>query len=158
MATNAFHIVTTWHVTAPVDLVAAILTDAPSLPRWWPDVYRAATITAPGDARNIGRKVAFVAKGKLPYHINWTAELLSADLPRTWEIAASGDLTGRGIWTLQQDGPVTVAHYDWQVHADRPLFRILSPVLAPVFAWNHRWAMARGEAGLQREVIRRRAG
>ncbi len=155
MATNAFHIVTTWRITAAIDTVAAILTDAESLPRWWPEVYLSARITAPGDARNIGRKVAFESKGKLPYHIHWTAELIAADLPRTWEIAASGDLTGRGVWTLTQDGAVTVARYDWQVTADRPLFRILSPLLAPVFAWNHRWAMARGEAGLAREVMLR---
>lgn len=155
MAGRAFHIITTWRVTARVDTVAAILTDAESLPCWWPEVYLSASIIAPGGARNIGRKVAVRSKGKLPYHINWTAELLSADLPHTWEIAASGDLTGRGVWTLQQDGAVTVARYDWRVNADRPLFRILSPLLASVFAWNHRWAMARGEEGLAREVLRR---
>jgi hypothetical protein len=158
MATNAFHIVTTWHITAGMDAVAAILTDATSLPRWWPEVYLAATVTAPGDARNIGRRVAVRTKGKLPYHINWTAELVSANLPHTWEIAASGDLTGRGVWTLTREGDVTVAVYDWKVRADRPLFRLLSPVLAPVFAWNHRWAMARGKEGLAREVVRRGVG
>jgi hypothetical protein len=158
MAAHAFHIVTSWRIRAEIDEVAAILTDAASLPRWWPAVYLAATITAPGDARSIGRKVAVRSKGKLPYHINWTAELLSADLPHRWEIAATGDLAGRGVWTLRQAGDVTVADYDWRVNADRPLFRILAPVLRPVFAWNHRWAMAQGEAALQREVIRRRAG
>ena len=46
---------------------------------------------------------------------------------------------------------------DNHVTADKPILRLLSPLLAPVFAWNHRWAMAKGEAGLRREVIRRRA-
>ena len=156
MTAHAFHIITSWRVPATMDEVATILTDATSVPHWWPEVYLSATVTAPGDLRNIGRKVAFESKGKLPYHIHWTAELTAADLPQTWEIAATGDLTGRGIWTLRQDGDVTVADYDWQVRADRPLFRILAPLLAPVFAWNHRWAMARGEEGLRREVLRRR--
>ena len=31
----------------------------------------------------------------------------------------------------------------------------LSPVLRPVFEWNHRWAMARGEESLQAELRRR---
>jgi hypothetical protein len=157
MAAHAFHIVTSWRIAAGMDEVAAILTDAAAVPGWWPEVYLAARIIAPGDARSIGRKVAFLSKGKLPYHIRWTAELLSADLPHRWEIAATGDLAGRGVWTLRQVGDVTMAEYDWRVNADRPLFRILAPVLRPVFAWNHRWAMAKGEAALQHEVIRRRA-
>jgi hypothetical protein len=158
MAAHAFHIITSWRIAGEMNEVADILTDATSLPRWWPEVYLTAEVITPGDARSIGRKVAFHSKGKLPYHINWTAELLSADLPHRWEIAATGDLIGRGVWTLRQAGGVTVADYDWRVNADRPLFRILAPVLRPAFAWNHRWAMARGEAALQREVIRRRAG
>jgi hypothetical protein len=157
MAAHAFHIVTSWRIAAGMDEVAAILTDAAAVPRWWPEVYLEARVLVPGDARGIGRKVAFRSKGKLPYQIRWTAELLSADLPHRWEIAATGDLTGRGVWTLRQEGDVTRADYDWRVNADRPLFRVLAPVLRPVFAWNHRWAMARGAAALQREVIRRRA-
>jgi hypothetical protein len=30
-------------------------------------------------------------------------------------------------------------------------------LLKPVFAFNHRWAMARGEEGLKLELLRRRA-
>jgi hypothetical protein len=27
----------------------------------------------------------------------------------------------------------------------KPLVRHLSPLLRPIFAWNHRWAMQRGQ-------------
>jgi hypothetical protein len=31
-------------------------------------------------------------------------------------------------------------------------------ILKPIFAANHRWAMARGEESLTRELLRRRSG
>ncbi len=97
-----------------------------------------------------------LSKGWLPYRIRWTGELVAADMPRSWSIRATGDLTGLGVWTLTETDGWTEAMYDWRVSADRPLFRLLAPVMAPVFAWNHRWAMARGEEGLRQEVVRRR--
>jgi hypothetical protein len=155
MAAKDFHIVTTWHIRGRIADIAAILTDAIALPDWWGQVYLSTAITAPGDANGIGRSVAVNSKGRLPYHIQWTATLTSSNAPHTWEIAASGNLSGRGIWTLTQQGPIAHVSYDWRVSADRPLFRILAPVMRPVFAWNHRWAMAQGAVALQAELVRR---
>ena len=47
--------------------------------------------------------------------------------------------------------------YDWRVSASKPLLRWLTWLLRPVFAANHRWAMARGEESLRLELRRRRA-
>ena len=33
--------------------------------------------------------------------------------------------------------------------ADRPLLRILTPVLRPVFRWNHNWSIQRAIEGLE---------
>ena len=155
--TNEFHIVTTWNLTATVQEVASILTDAPHLPDWWAEVYLGTSIVTAGDPQGIGRQVAVHSKGWLPYELNWTGTLVESRMPHTWTIAASGDLDGVGVWTLVQDGPQVAAVYDWRVKAEKPILRLLSPLLAPIFAWNHRWAMAKGEAGLQRELLRRRA-
>lgn len=153
---HEFGIVTPWRLQATAEEVAAVLTDAAALPHWWGQVYLSVAVVAPGDAAGIGRKVSVLSKGWLPYRIRWTAELVAADLPLHWTIRATGDLNGAGVWTLAEAGGWTEALYDWRVSADRPLFRLLAPILAPVFAWNHRWAMARGEEGLRRELIRRR--
>jgi hypothetical protein len=155
---NEFRIVTRWRVEATAGEVATVLTDAEALPRWWGQVYLAVAVVSAGDATGIGRRVTVLSKGWLPYRIRWTGELVAADMPRRWTIRATGDLTGEGVWQLTEAGGWTEAVYDWRVSADRPLFRWLSPLLAPVFAWNHRWAMARGEEGLRREVARRRFG
>jgi hypothetical protein len=70
---------------------------------------------------------------------------------------ATGDLNGTGRWTFEQDGPEVVITYDWQVSASKPLLRRLTWPLRPLFAANHRWAMARGEESLRLELRRRRA-
>jgi hypothetical protein len=46
--------------------------------------------------------------------------------------------------------------YDWRIRAEKPLLRAFSFVLKPIFAANHRWAMARGEESLALELRRRR--
>jgi hypothetical protein len=52
-----------------------------------------------------------------------------------------GDLRGYGTWTLTpRDGKVHV-RFDWKVFADRPLLRYLTPVLRPLFRWNHNEAI-----------------
>ncbi len=67
-------------------------------------------------------------------------------------IEAFGDLVGTGVWTLTQDGPDADVVYKW-----RPLMRYGSWFFKPIFAANHRWAMARGEESLKRELERRHA-
>ena len=44
----------------------------------------------------------------------------------------------------------------WQVTVLRPILRRLSPLLRPIFAWNHRWTTPRGEAGLREFLAERR--
>lgn len=153
---NEFSLGTVWRVEGTVYDVAAILTDVLQLPDWWGEVYLSTKIMAPGDDTAIGRQVAVRSKGRLPYDLNWTATLVESAIPHRWKITATGDLTGWGEWTLTQNGPMVDARYDWHVAADQPILRLLSPLLAPVFAWNHRWAVAKGEAGLRRELARRR--
>jgi hypothetical protein len=68
-----------------------------------------------------------------------------------------GDLSGRGLWTLTPTDGGTHVRFDWQVLADRPLLRILTPVLRPLFRWNHSWAIARAREGLEPAARRRAA-
>jgi hypothetical protein len=145
-----------WTVEATVEEVADILRDVERLPDWWGDVYLSTEIIEPGDEDGIGRVVAFHSRGWLPYTLRWQGRVVEAHRPHRWTIEATGDLVGRGVWTLVQDGPRARVTYDWRVVVETPLLRMLAPVLRPVFAANHRWAMARGEDGLKAELARRR--
>lgn len=155
MAARDFHLVTCWRIPAQIGDVADILTLPQDFPRWWGQVYLAIRQTDPGDADGIGRRIEVHSRGWLPYHLHWQGTLVESDLPHRWVIDATGDLTGRGEWRLVQRGPVAEVTFDWRIRADRPLFRLLAPLFAPVLAWNHRWAMAQGEEGLRSELARR---
>lgn len=149
-----YEIASHWRVPGRIDDVYAVLTDAPSMPRWWP-TYRKVTEIAPGDDSGRGRTLAVVTSGALPYDLIWQFEILEAVKPRLIRLRASGDLAGFGEWQLRQEGGDVALTYTWRVRATKPWMQRLEFLLKPVFRVNHRYAMAKGEAGLKRELARR---
>jgi hypothetical protein len=157
MPNNEYHFITRWRVQGTVQEVFEILSDAPDLVRWWPSVYLDVQQVQPGDERGVGRVISLYTKGWLPYTLRWQFRVTESRAPQGFSLEAWGDFVGRGVWTFEQDGPWVNIIYDWRIRADKPLLRYLSFLLKPLFAANHRWAMARGEESLQLELARRRA-
>jgi hypothetical protein len=146
---NEYHFLTRWRVPrATVEEVFAVLVDAEALPNWWPSVYLA--VTPVGE-----RAYDLYTKGWLPYTLRWRLIARDADPPHRIEIGAEGDFVGRGIWTLTPDGEDVAVTFDWKLLAEKPLLRLLTPLLRPAFSANHRWAMGKGQISLIREVRRR---
>lgn len=157
MPGNDYHFITHWQVQSATQEVFEILCDAPDLVRWWPSVYLEVEELEPGDENGVGKVVSLYTTGWLPYTLRWQFRVTEARVPHTFTLEAWGDFVGRGVWTLEQDGPWVNITYEWQVRADKPLLRALSFILKPVFSANHRWAMARGEESLKLELARRHA-
>jgi uncharacterized protein YndB with AHSA1/START domain len=136
-----------WDVDAPQEAVFAALADASTYPDWWKPVYIDVEADSPPD---VGCTSKQHFKGRLPYTLRTTSEIVRYEPPREFEVSVIGDLTGRGVWTLSEadDGRVHI-HFDWRVIADRPLLRYLTPVLRPVFRWNHNWSVKRAIQGLE---------
>ena len=135
-----------WDVDAPQEAVFEALADARTYPEWWSAVY--IDVEADGPPR-VGAVSNHEFKGRLPYHLNTRSEIVAMDRPHSFEVSVVGDLTGKGIWTLTpRDGGVHV-RFDWRVIADRPLLRVLTPVLRPLFRWNHNWSIERAIEGLE---------
>jgi hypothetical protein len=153
-----YDLISTWRVRGKLDDVAAILGEPRDLVRWWPEVYLAIDILDEGDEDGLDKVARVHSRGWLPYTLRWSFRVVEARWPHGATIEAWGDLVGRGQWSLAQDGPDVTATYQWRVRADKPLLKTLLPLLKPLFAWNHRWAMAKGEAGLRRELQHRQAG
>ncbi len=158
MWSNEYHFVTHWRAAGTVAVVSAILGDVAGLARWWPSVYLDVRVIEPGDERGVGKMVALHTRGRLPYTLRWQFRITEVHA-RGYALDAWGDFVGRGAWTFEQRGsperPWVLVTYDWTVRADKPLLRLLSPLLRPLFAWNHRWAMRQGERSLRRELARR---
>ena len=157
MASNDYAFLTEWRIEAPRELIYDILVAGEDLPRWWPDVYLSAEADGPAGGSAIGTRIRLHTRGWLPYTLRWTAETVRAERPSGFEIRATGDFDGRGIWAFEQQGPETYCRFDWRLRAEKPILRYLSFALKPIFRWNHRWAMARGYEHLKEEVARRKA-
>jgi hypothetical protein len=135
-----------------------VLGEATELPRWWPSVYLDVKELAAGDPKTgVGRVVQLYTKGWLPYTLRWSFTVTESDPPNGFKLVADGDFVGTGVWTFTQDGDFVDVVYDWRIRADKALLRFGTPVFRPIFAANHRWAMARGEESLDLELRRRRA-
>lgn len=155
MKANEYHFVTHWRLSGTVDDAAEILSDLADLPRWWPAVYLDVVETKPGDEDGIGKEVSLYTRGWLPYTLRWQFRVTESDYPRRFALESWGDFVGRGEWRLRQNGRFVEITYDWRIQAEKPLLRTLSFLLRPIFAANHRWAMARGEESLRLELARR---
>ncbi|MBX3110969.1 MAG: SRPBCC family protein [Fimbriimonadaceae bacterium] len=158
MAAPRYHFVTHWRVTANCEEVYDLLGDPLDLPRWWPDVYLSVHETKPGGPGGVGREIGLLTKGYLPYRLRWSFRVTESDRPHGFALEAWGDFIGTGRWTFVQSGPEVDITYVWDIVADKPLLRSLSFLLRPLFSWNHRWAMAKGEESLRRELERRARG
>jgi uncharacterized protein YndB with AHSA1/START domain len=136
-----------WDVDAPQEAVFQALADTGTYPEWWTPVYIDVEVDGPPE---VGRKSAQHFKGRLPYTLRTSSEIVRYEPPDEFEVSVVGDLTGRGIWTLSKnpDGRVHI-RFDWHVIADRPLLRYLTPVLRPAFRWNHNYAIKQAMAGLE---------
>ncbi|MBZ0286242.1 MAG: SRPBCC family protein [Anaerolineae bacterium] len=157
MASNDYHFVTHWRVQAPIQEVVDILSDAESLPRWWPSVYLEVRELRKGDSSGIGKRIALHTKGWLPYTLRWQFDVTESNPPHGFTLVANGDFVGRGIWTFEADGEWVNITYDWLIVAEKPLLKYLSLVMKPLFSMNHHWAMERGEESLRLELARRHA-
>jgi hypothetical protein len=143
---NDYHFISHWRVRGDVDEIIDILSDTEDLPRWWPSVYI--------DVKKRGDIVELYTKGWLPYTLRWSFRVLE-NKPDGFIIEAFGDFVGRGEWTLTQSGEEVDITYNWHIRAEKRLLKLFSPILKPIFAANHRWAMSRGEESLKIELARR---
>lgn len=146
-----------WKIKASREEVYNILEDVESLTKWWPSVYLAVNIQKKGDEKGIGKKVKLHTKGWLPYTLKWDFEVTSVKFPSGFSLNAFGDFIGTGEWKFTTlDHLTTEVRYDWNIEVTKPFLKFFTPVLRPLFAANHRWAMDKGETSLRLEVLRRR--
>jgi hypothetical protein len=158
MSWSDYHFITHWRVLGTVTEVSEVLQNPGDLSRWWPSVYLKTEELSVGDQAGIGRVVRVLTKGWLPYTLSWQLEVVASRRPFGFTIEATGDFVGRGSWLFEQEGAWVDVTFDWRVRVEKPGVRQLSPLLKPLFAANHRWAMRRGQESLIAELERRRAG
>ena len=121
-------------------------------PVWWQGVYLShhEPLDGAGDEPKVGTRIAAVARGRLPYILRFTIETTALQKPRLIAFKATGDFeTDDSRWILTPKGSGTHVVLDWNPIVEKPVVKLLSPLLKPVFRWNHNWTMVRG----QRQIV-----
>jgi hypothetical protein len=98
---------------------------------------------ADGDERGVGRRYT-TAVGTSPYSLRWQMEAVEVVPAVRIAWLATGDLAGRGTWTLTAVAPGTLVTSRWQVQTTRPWMRWLAPIARPLFVRNHDRVMRAG--------------
>jgi uncharacterized protein YndB with AHSA1/START domain len=127
-----------WDVDAPQERVFDALADARTYPYWWTPTYKEVRSDGPAE---VGRVSTQRFSAKLPYTLETQSTIVAMDRPAGFEVDVVGDLRGHGKWTLEPRGGKVHVRFHWRVHADRALLRYLTPVLRPIFRWNHNEAI-----------------
>jgi uncharacterized protein YndB with AHSA1/START domain len=146
VASREYLFVDEWDVAAPREAVFHAISEARTYPQWWKPVY--IDVEAEGEPE-VGKESRQHFKGRLPYHLHTRSRISRLERPHIVEADVDGDLRGHGKWTLTETPTGTHVRFDWQVFADKPLLRVLTPILRPAFRWNHAWAIARAREGLE---------
>jgi len=105
-----------------------------------------------GDVRGIGALHRYTWKGALPYHITFDIHVLTIQPLSLLEGEASGEVVGRGVWSLSDHGQETIVRYDWDIRTNTRWMNLLAPLAGPVFRWNHHQVMRDGANGLARRL------
>ncbi|MDQ5829622.1 MAG: SRPBCC family protein [Actinomycetota bacterium] len=146
-----------WIPGASPEEVYGTISQVRLLPEWWKGVYLEAEPLDGAAEPYVGARARVKARGRLPYELNFVFETTALQPGRLVEVRTIGDFVGVWRATLSSEPGGTRVDIDWRVVVEKPLIRSLSPLLKPLFAWNHNWTTPRGEAGL-RSYLRERGG
>ena len=157
MAERGFTLTTHWLVAATIEEVAAILSEPERLPEWWPAVYLSVEIARSRRRRRPRPHRRLPHPRLAPLHAALAGPRGRGPPPA--RLDHRGDRRPRRPRRLAAGAARRPRRRRLRL-ADRR--REAAPEAAhagpqPVYAANHRWAMARGLEGLQRELVRRRA-
>jgi uncharacterized protein YndB with AHSA1/START domain len=146
-----FQLVSHWHIAAPIEKVWAALKATEQWPSWWRYVKSVREID-PGDAEGLGAIRHIAWSSRLPYGVAFDVEVVDMQRPRFMRGRARGELDGVGTWELTSDGDTTRVRYTWCVDLTTRWMRLMAPIAAPVFRWNHNGVMRAGAEGLARHL------
>jgi uncharacterized protein YndB with AHSA1/START domain len=144
-----YRFLTTWLLQAEQERVWDAIYESERWPEWWHGVLEADKLEE-GDEDGVGQYGRYVWKSKLPYRLEFFVRTTKVEKPYLLEGNAEGELAGVGRWRLFEQGGVTAALYEWNVHTTRAWMNLLSPIARPIFAVNHDYVMRNGGQGLAR--------
>jgi hypothetical protein len=138
---NHYRFRTCWRLTVPADDAYSALEDVRQYPRWWPEVTLGQQID--------DESCEMCVRSVLPYSLSFVIRQARRDpVGRFLEATMSGDLEGFSRWTVMAAPSGSMAVFEENVVARKPLLRRLAVVGRPAFRANHALMMRSGKRGL----------
>jgi len=150
--TRRFVLISRWRLRTTPARLWELLVQPADWPAWWPHLATVRQLAA-GDREGIGARYAFCWRSGIGYTLRIVMTTVRAASCCELEGAASGDVSGIGLWLIEPDGPDALRlTYRWDIELDRPWMRLCAPLLRAVFARRHFAVMAAGARGMARQL------
>jgi uncharacterized protein YndB with AHSA1/START domain len=146
-----FHFVTVWKIASPREPVWNAIYAFEDWSKWWRGVEETEVLDR-GDANRIGFRTREVWKSKLPYKLRFQTVVDRMEPMSLIEVKAEGELEGTGLMRFAGDGNATIFQVDWEVKTTKLWMTILTPILRPLYAWNHSTIMNWGAECLAKKL------
>lgn len=143
--------VTKWEIKAPLQEVWQSIYESVHWPGWWKGVLAVKEISK-GNEDGIGGIRRYTWKSALPYELSFDMRLTHDDQFRMLRGEAFGELEGVGVWNFEEKDGVTYVQYNWDVTTNKSWMNLLSPILKPLFKYNHDVVMRWGAEGLAKKL------
>ena len=148
---RSYSFISRWQLGAPVEDVWEAIRESEKWPEWWKGVDGVEEIEA-GDDQGIGSIRRYTLSSPTKYKLNFSLLLTDRLEYALLKGEASGDLEGTGAWHFAENGGVTYVECHWHVSTTVRWMNFLSPLLAPMFKYNHSVVMKWGAQSLARKL------
>jgi len=97
-------LISRWRLETSRERLWELLVDPLGWPRWWPHLVGVRRV-ASGNGDGIGTGYAFRWRSGIGYTVRIVMTTRRADAPRELEGTAHGDLSGIGLWVIEENTP-----------------------------------------------------
>jgi hypothetical protein len=125
-----------------------------SWPDWWPELKNVHNVNLKKELTGSSFNCDWKAKG---YKLKTNVRVSKLHYLEDVTLQANGDLTGTALCTISEVDGKTHIEIVMRATTNKRWMNLLSPILRPIFAYNHHLVMRRGERGLQNYLQSRRS-
>jgi uncharacterized protein len=146
-----FHLVSVWEIESPLPPVWGAMFAFEDWPSWWKGVLDVKVLQR-GDAHRVGFQTEQTFESVLPYKLKFKTTVERVEPMSLIQVKSEGDLEGTGLMQFAVRNGRTTFQLNWDISPTSLWMRLLTPILRPVFTWNHGVLMEQGSQGLAQKL------
>jgi hypothetical protein len=145
MSLHEYSFMSRWVVRAPIKTVGTVLLRHEDWSSWW---HGLETVEVTHTSNPIGAEFACTWRSHLGYRLRLVLTVTEYIPNHYIAFTSHGDLVGKGSFDLESHGNDTHITILWRVVTTKKWMNLATPLLRPIFVYNHHLLMKQGEAGI----------